>query len=64
MMRMDAAIARHAMTQAPKASMKDFMPWPMEDEPEGDEALVSAFKSLDARIKQNGKQSQSRKPDA
>ena len=33
-MRFDAAIARFAVTQVSKATMKNFMPWPREEDPE------------------------------
>jgi hypothetical protein len=33
-LRFDAAIARYATTQVSKATMKDFMPWPREEDPE------------------------------
>ena len=61
-LRMDAAIARLAMTMTKGATMKDFMPWPKEPEVEATpEAVFALIKSKwqpkpDANAGKAGKQ--------
>jgi hypothetical protein len=43
MLRFDAAIARHAMTQVRNGKMRDFMPWPREEEVEATEDNIAAL---------------------